>query len=56
MWFHIKLKKNVNHILALTTFWLGGDTKKDIMKKLKDKHGWSKADIQWIKEEEPPFL
>jgi hypothetical protein len=55
MWFQIKLKKDVAHILAKTTFWLGGETKKDIMKILKDKHGLTKKNIQWVKKKDPPF-
>ena len=56
MWFHIKLKENVNNILSKTTFWLGGKTKEDIYKILKNKHKINKKDVEWIRKETPPFI
>ena len=59
MWFHIKLKKNVHKILSkgAGTFWLGGETEKDIYEILKRKHKINKKDVEWIKQEEtPPFI
>ena len=38
MWFHIKLKKDLDNPLSKTTFWLGGETEKDIYEILKRKH------------------
>ena len=63
VWYHIKLKKDSNYkygskasILSKTTFWLGGDAKEDIYKILKKKHKINKKDVEWIKQEIPPFI
>ena len=56
MWFHIKLKPSVDNILSKTTFWLGGDSKEDIYKILNKKHKTNKQDVEWIKQETPPFV
>ena len=56
MWFHIKLKPSVDNILSKTTFWLGGDAKEEIYKILKKKHKINKKDVEWIKQETPPFI
>ena len=50
-WWHIKaydpsIKKTV-------TFWLGGDSEKEIRKILKNK---KIKQIEWIREETPPFI
>jgi len=51
MWFHIKaLDTKINKV---TTFWLGGDSEKEIRKILKKK---KITQIEWIREETPPFL
>ena len=55
VWYHIKIKPG-NGILSKTTFWLGGDTKEDIYKILKKKHKINKKDVEWIKQETPPFV
>ena len=57
VWHHIKLKESVTSTpLSKTTFWLGGDTKEDIYKILKKKHKINKQDVEWIKQETPPFI
>ena len=56
MWFHIKLKENTDKILSKAPFWLGGDNKEDILKILKKKHKITKNDVEWIKQETPPFI
>ena len=56
MWYHIKLKEEADIILSKTTFWLGGDSEEDIYKILKRKHKINKQDVEWIKQETPPFI
>ena len=56
MWYHIKLKEHIDNPLSKTTFWLGGDAKEDIYKILKKKHKINKKDVEWIKQETPPFI
>ena len=56
VWYHIKLKSSLNNVLSKTTFWLGGDAKEDIYKILKKKHKINKKDVEWIKQEIPPFI
>ena len=55
MWYHIKLKPSVDTVLSKTTFWLGGDSEEDIYKILKRKHKVNKENVEWIKQETPPF-
>ena len=55
MWYHIKLKPSANNVLSKTTFWLGGDSEEKIYKILKRKHKINKEDVEWIKQETPPF-
>ena len=55
MWYHIKLKKEADKILSKTTFWLGGDSEEDIYKILKRKHKINKENVEWVKQETPPF-
>ena len=55
MWYHIKLKPSSNNVLSKTTFWLGGDSEEKIYKILKRKHKLNKKDVEWIKQETPPF-
>jgi len=55
MWFHIKLKENVDNVLSKTTFWLGGETKEDILKILNNKHKITENNVEWIKQKTPPF-
>jgi hypothetical protein len=57
MWFHIKLKKDTDNILSkgTGTFWLGADSEEEIYKILKRKHKINKQDVEWIKQETPPF-
>ena len=57
VWYHIKLKESVTSTsLSKTTFWLGGDAEEDIYKILKKKHKINKKDVEWIKQETPPFV
>ena len=51
-WYHIKatITCTVDRII---TFWLWGDSESDIKNKVLTK-GYYK-DIQWIRQEEPPF-
>ena len=63
VWYHIKLKEDSNYkygskasILSKTTFWLGGDSEEKIYKILKKKHKINKKDVEWIKQETPPFI
>ena len=56
VWYHIKLKEYVDNPLSKTTFWLGGDATEDIYKILKKKHKINKKDVEWIKQETPPFV
>ena len=55
VWYHIKIKPDVDDILSKTTFWLGGDSEEDIYKILKRKHKINKEDVEWLKLETPPF-
>ena len=55
VWYHIKIKPD-NGILSKTTFWLGGDSEEEIYKILKRKHKINKQDVEWIKQETPPFV
>ena len=52
MWYHIKIKPG-NGILSKATFWLGGDSETEIRKILKKK---KITQIEWIREETPPFI
>ena len=56
MWYHIKARdmdmfKPEGKVL---TFWLWANDKKDLDVMLKKKHNI--VDIEWIKEEIPPFV
>ena len=55
MWYHIKIKPG-NGILSKVPFWLGADTEEEIYKILKRKHKINKKDVEWIKQETPPFI
>ena len=55
VWYHIKIKPGVDKILSKTTFWLGGDSEEEIYKILKRKHKINQEDVEWIKQETPPF-
>ena len=51
-WFHIKA---YNKSIGITyTFWLGADSREDLDKILKNKHNIT--NIEWIREETPPFI
>ena len=54
-WIFFKIPKNTS-ILSKTTFWLDCDTKEEIYKILKKKHKINKKDVEWIKQETPPFV
>ena len=54
MLYHIKIKPG-NGIPSKTPFWLGADTEEEIYKILKRKHKINKEDVEWIKQETPPF-
>ena len=57
VWYHIKLKESVTSTsLSKTTFWLGGDSEEEILKILKRKYKITKKDVEWIKQETPPFV
>ena len=56
MWYHIKLKPSTDNVLSKTPFWLGGDSEEEIYKILKRKHKINKEDVEWIKQETPPFI
>ena len=56
VWYHIKLKPSSNNVLSKTTFWLGADTKKEVLQILKKKHKINKKDVEWIKLKTPPFI
>ena len=56
VWYHIKIKPSANNVLSKATFWLGGDSEEDIYKILKKKHKINKKDVEWIKQETPPFV
>ena len=51
MWFHIKAYDT--SIKMTITFWLSGDSEKEIRKILKKKQI---TQIEWIREETPPFI
>ena len=55
MLYHIKLKPSAHIILSKAPFWLGGDSEEEIYKILKRKHKINKEDVEWIKQETPPF-
>ena len=55
VWYHIKIKPD-NGIFSKTLFWLGGDSEEKIYKILKRKHKINKEDVEWIKQETPPFI
>ena len=55
VWYHIKIKPG-NGILSKSTFWLGADSEEKIYKILKRKHKINKEDVEWIKQETPPFI
>ena len=52
MWFHIKAYDT--SIKMTITFWLGADSKEDLDKILKKKTEITQ--IEWIREETPPFI
>ena len=52
MWVHIKAYDT--SIEKTITFWLGGDSEKEIREILKKKHKITQ--IEWIREEKPPFI
>jgi hypothetical protein len=54
VWYYIKIKQG-NGILSKTPFWLGADSEEKIYKILKRKHKINKDDVEWIKQETPPF-
>ena len=51
-WFHIKAYDS--SIKRTYTFWLGADSRKDLDKILKKKKNITQ--IEWIREETPPFI
>jgi|TARA_Y100000310_G_scaffold253825_1_gene260806 hypothetical protein len=55
-WFHIKLKETADTYLSNSIFWLGGNNKEDILKILKIKHKITENEVEWIREEIPPFV
>ena len=59
-WWHIKPKKNCEGGDAVSKlgvpFWLSGDTEEDILKILKKKDNLTKKDLEYIREETPPFI
>ena len=55
VWYHIKIKPSTNNVLSNVPFWLGGDSEEEIYKILKRKHKINKEDVEWIKQETPPF-
>ena len=56
MFYHIKLKPSADNILSKVPFWLGADSEEEIYKILKRKHKINKKDVEWIKQETPPFV
>ena len=56
VWYHIKLKPSADNVLSKTTFWLGADTVLEVLKILKKKHKINEKDVEWIKQETPPFV
>ena len=55
VWYHIKLKPGADIILSKTPFWLGANSEEEIYKILKRKHKINKTNVEWIKQETPPF-
>ena len=55
VWYHIKIKPG-NGIPSKVPFWLGANSEEDIYKILKRKHKINKKDVEWIKQETPPFI
>ena len=55
MWYHIKIKPD-NGILSKAPFWLGGDSVEEIYKILKRKHKITENNVEWVREETPPFI
>ena len=57
MWFHIKTKKLCSGGDAVMkrgiSFWLSGDSEKDVLKILKKKNNLTKKDLEYIREEKP---
>ena len=51
MWFHIRAYNT--SIKKTVTFWLGADSREDLDKILKKK---KIKQIEWIREETPPFI
>ena len=56
MLYHIKIKPSVDNVLLKATFWLGANSEEEIYKILKRKHKINKKDVEWIKQETPPFV
>ncbi len=59
MFYHIKLKPSADNILSKVPFWLGADSEEEIykiLKILKKKYKITKKDVEWIKQETPPFV
>ena len=55
VWYHIKIKPG-NGISSKVPFWLGANSEEEIYKILKRKHKINKQDVEWIKQETPPFI
>ena len=55
VWYHIKIKPD-NGILSKVPFWLGADSEEEIYKILKRKQKLNKEDVEWVREETPPFV
>ena len=55
VWYHIKIKPG-NGISSKVPFWLGANSEEEIYKILKRKHKINKEDVEWIKQETPPFI
>ena len=51
-WFHIRAYDT--DIKKIYTFWLGADSREDLDKILKKKKNIT--NIEWIREETPPFI
>ena len=56
VWYHIKLKPGAAIVLSKTPFWLGANSEEEIYKILKRKHKINKQDVEWVKQETPPFI
>ena len=56
MWYHIKIKPDVDKVLSKAPFWLGGEDKEDILKILNKKHKITENNVEWIKQKTPPFI